>query len=383
MGNQFNPYQFRKEFPFTKKLVYLNHAAEGPIPLSSLKAAQNFYRYLTLEKVTAGHDYQFSALEESRKLAAKLIGAKSSEIGLTPNTSYGHNLGAQGLKPKKGDPVLLPDVEFPANVYPWLNLRQDGVKIKLIKTINGFFSIDNFLKTIDSSCRVLTVSFVQYFNGYKNDLETLGRICKEKGLIFVVDGMQGVGSQTIDVKKCKIDFLSCGGGKWLLSAPGTGFFYASEELQKGLKPVFFGWLGVDWKLHFDDLQHYDKPPFASARKFEIGTYPYAELQILASSLKLIAKIGVSNIQKHTQGLLNLLINYLLDSGYEIKSSLDSKHRSGILSFTCRNAENLHRKLFRRKIICSYREKSLRIAPHFYNTGAEIERLIDILKKNRQ
>jgi len=382
MGGQFNPHPYRKEFPFTKQLVYLNHAAEGPLPLSSLKAAQNYYRYLTLEKVTAGHDYQFSSLEKSRKLAARLIGAKVSEIGVTPNTSYGLNVVAQGLKLRRGDTVLLSDVEFPANVYPWLNLRQDGVKIKLIKTKNGFFSVDNFLEAIDSSCRVLTVSFVQYFNGYKNDLETLGGICKEKGLVFVVDGMQGVGSQTIDVKKCKIDFLSCGGGKWLLSAPGSGFFYVSEELQKRLKPVFFGWLGVDWRLHFEDLQHYDKPPFASARKFEIGTYPYAELQILASSLKLIAKVGVPTIQEHTQGLLDLLIDYLLDSGYEIKSSLASKHRSGILSFTCRNAEHLHRKLFRQKIICSYREKSLRIAPHFYNTAEEMERLIDVLGKNR-
>ena len=191
-----------------------------------------------------------------------------------------------------------------------------------------------------------------------------------------------MGCQTLDVKKSHVNFLSCGAGKWLLSSPGTGFFYASEELQKKLKPVFFGWLGVDWKLRFEDLQHYDKTPFPSARKFEIGTYPYALLYILASSLKLITGLGVPNIEVHTKRLLDPLIEYLQDSPFEIKSSLEPEHRSGILSFTGRNAERLHQKLFRGQIICSFRENNLRISPHFYNTEEEIARFIQILRRNQ-
>lgn len=383
MTVSFHPGRFRKEFSFTPNLVYLDHASSGPIPNSSMSAVFEFYKYLTFDRLAIGNRHLFTALEESRKLAAGLIQAKASEICISPNTSYGLNVVAQGLKLKRGDTVLLSDVEFPANVYPWLNLRQDGIKIRFVKSNNGFFSIENFLKAIDRTTKVLSLSFVQFFNGYKNSLETIGNICAEKGLTFVVDGIQGVGCQTLDVKKCKIDFLSCGGGKWLLSAPGTGFFYVSKRLQKKLKTVFFGWLGVDWKYRFEDLLKYDKPPFASARRFEIGTYPYAELQILARSLKLISEVGTSTIEMHTSGLLDLLINYLRGSGYQIKSSLEPKHRSAILSFTCQDARRLHQKLFKNQIICSFREGSLRIAPHFYNTESEMQLVIEILKKNRR
>lgn len=381
-AKRFSPAYCRKEFPFVKNVVYFDHASDGPLPLSSYKAIQDYYRYLLLETIPTSHEYQFSVLEKSRKSAAGLIKSKPSEIGIAPNTSYGLNVVARGLNLKRDDTVLLSDVEFPANVYPWLNLRQDSVKVKFIKNRNGFFSIDEFQKAIDSTVRVLSLSFVQYFNGYKNDLETIGNICHQKGIVFVVDGTQGVGNQTLDVKKCRIDFLSCGAGKWLLSSPGTAFFYASEKLQRRLKPVFFGWLGVDWKLRFEDLRHYDQPPFPTARKFEIGTYPYALLYILANSLKLITGIGVSNIESHTRHLLDLLIDYLRDSPYEIKSSLRPEHRSGILSFTCRHPKELHRKLMKNRIICSYREKSLRISPHFYNTQEEIERVAQILRRNQ-
>ncbi len=381
-AKRFSPAFYRKEFPFVKNVIYFDHASDGPIPLSSYKAIQDYYRYLLLENIPTSHKYQFSVLEESRNLAASLIKAKASEIGIAPNTSYGLNVVAQGLKLKRGDTVLLSDIEFPANVYPWLNLRQDGVKVKFIKSRNGFFSIDDFLKAIDQTVRVLSLSFVQYFNGYKNDLEAIGKICQERGIIFVVDGIQGVGNQILDVNKCRIDFLSCGASKWLLSSPGTAFFYASEKLQRRLKSVFFGWLGVDWKEKFEELSHYDKPPFLSARKFEIGTYPYALLYILANSLKLISGIGVSNIERHTRQLLDPLIEYLQDSPYEIKSSLKSEHRSAILSFTCPNAEALHRKLMKNKIICSFREKCLRLSPHFYNTSDEIELLVQILRRNQ-
>jgi selenocysteine lyase/cysteine desulfurase len=382
MSAVFDPNRFRREFPFLKNVAYLDNASDGPLPQSSLKAVIQYYKNLTLEKIPQGHIHQFEPLADARRLAARLIGAQPEEIAVTPNTSFGLNVAARGLGLKAGEVVLLSDIEFPATVYPWMNLRRNGVKIKFIRSQNGSISLDSIAQEIDQRTRVLALSFVQYFNGYKYDLEAIGRICQEKGVVFVVDGMQGVGNQVLDVKKCKIDFLSCGSGKWLLSTPGSGFFYISEKLRPKIKTVFFGWLGVDWKEHFEDLRHYDKAPFPSARKFEIGTYPYAELQILASSLKLLHQVGIKNIERHTRKLLDILIDYLQDSNYRINSILEPKHRSAIFSFTCRNAADLHRKLFQKRIICSFREKSLRIAPHFYNTEQDIHKLIGILGRNQ-
>ena len=372
----------RKQFPFTKNIIYFNHAAYGPIPLDSLKETLKYYHTLTHRLDESTEHHSFELLDRISEIIAKLINSSADEISLTFNTSYGLNIVASGLDFKAGDEILLSDCEFPANVYPWLNLRNKGVKVKFIKSENGFFSIENFIKSLSPKTRLLSLSFVQFFNGYKNDLEKIGKICKEHGIIFVVDGIQGVASSVLDVKKSNIDFLSCGGQKWLLSAPGTGFFYCSKKFLNKLKPSFLGWLGVDWKVDFTDLLRYTLKPFASARRFEIGSYAYPNLRTFHVSLELLNNLGVKNIQKYNLGLLDHLIDYLNKSPYKIESSLEPQHRSSILSFSAPKGKKLFEKLIKNKIIVSYREGLIRVSPHFYNTTREIDQLIQILKSNK-
>lgn len=373
----------RKQFPFTKNIIYFNHAADGPIPLSSLKATLDYYHTLTHRLDISTDHHSFLLLDRIRETIAKMINSSQNEIALTSNTSYGLNIVANGLNFKAGDEILLSDVEFPANVYPWLNLKSRGVRIKFVKNENEFFSIENLVRAINQRTKLLSLSSVQFFNGYKNDLEKIGKICRESQIIFVVDGIQGVGNSILDVKKSQIDFLSCGGQKWLLSAPGTGFFYCSKKFLNKLKPSFFGWLGVDWKIDFTDLLRYDLKPFDSARRFEIGSYSYSNLRTFYASLKLLEKIGIPKIQKQNLALLDRLIDYLKDSPYQIKSSLDPKHRSSIFSFSAKNGKKLSEKLIKSNIIVSYREGLIRLSPHFYNTELEIDRLIQILDRKQQ
>jgi len=372
--------RYRKEFPFTKKVTFLNHASFGPVPVRALKKTQEYYEFLSLKKVKNIDKITFEMMDKIRIILAGMIKAKPKEIGLVPNTSYGLNIVANGIDWKKGDKILLSDIEFPANVYPWLNLKRKGVRIKFIKSRNGFFDLDNFLKAIDSKCRLFAISYVQFFNGFKNDLGTIGKICQDKRIFFAVDGIQGVGCLDLDVKKCKIDFLACGGQKWLLSSMGTGFFYLSDKAKRKINPAFFGWLGVDWKLNFSDLLKFDLPPFPSVRKFEIGTYPYSSLWTMYSSLELLSEIGAKAIEKKNFSLLDSVIDYLKDSPYQVKSSFDPKHRSAILSFSGKDNSKLYLNLKRKKIIVSLRENSIRISPHFYNSFEEIEKLIRVLKK---
>ncbi len=371
----------RKQFPFNKNITYFNHAAFGPIPSDSLNATLDYYHTLTHQVDQSTDHHSFELLDKIRKIIAQLINSSADEIALTTNTSYGFNIVANGLEFKSGDEILLSDVEFPANVYPWLNLKKQGVKIKFIKSQNDFFSLENLLKAINEKTKLLSLSFVQFFNGYKNDLEEIGKICRANRIIFVVDGIQGVGNSVLDVERSQIDFLSCGGQKWLLSAPGTGFFYCSKNLFNKIRPAFFGWLGVDWKVNFTDLLRYNLKPFNSARRFEIGSYPYANLRTLYASLKLLEKIGISNIEKQNQALLDKLIDYLQNSACQIKSSLEAKHRSSILSFSAKNGKKLWKDLIKNKIIVSYREGLIRVSPHFYNSPEEIDHLIAILKKH--
>ncbi len=370
--------KYRKEFRFTDKITYLNHASFGPLPQRSWEATEDYYKHLRLEKLKDLDKVAFEKLDEIRVLVAGMIKAKPEEIAFATNTSYGLNVAAWGLDLKPGDKILLSDVEFPANTYPWTNLRQKGVVVDFVPSNNRCFDTDYFLEAIDPKTKVLSLSFVQFFNGFKIDLKTIGKICEEKDIFFAVDGIQGIGNLDLDVKECKIDLLACGAQKWLLSSLGAGFFYLSSEAKRKVNPCFFGWLGVDWKLDFSDLLRFDLEPFPSARKFEIGTYPYSAIWTMHSSLQLLSEIGIKNIESHNLELLDLLIVHLKEKNYRITSSLDPNHRSSILSFSAEDAKTLHRKLRANNIIVSCREGSIRVAPHFYNTTDEIEKLVKLL-----
>lgn len=370
--------KYREEFPFTEEIIFFNHASFGPMPERSWNATREYYDGLRLKKMIDDDREAFQILENIRKLIAKMIKAEPEEIAFAPNTTYGLNLAAWGLDLKRGDKILLSDVEFPANVYPWTNLKQKGIETKFIPGKNRCFDIENLVRAIDKRTKVLSISFVQYFNGFKNDLESIGRICEENDIFLAVDGIQGIGSVDLDVKKCRIDLLSCGGQKWLLSSLGTGFLYLSSFAKRKVNLSFFGWMGVDWNLDFTDLLKFDLIPFSAARKFEIGTYPYSLLWTMHSSLKLLSEIGVKKIEKHNLELLDLLIDYLNDSPYQIKSSLQPKHRSSILSFTGKNITKVYEKLIKNKILVSFREGAIRVAPNFYNTKEEMKKLIEIL-----
>jgi cysteine desulfurase/selenocysteine lyase len=371
----------RKQFPVTqskKGITYFNSASTGPLSLPARDALDKFNDYSFYLNRGIDND-AFAALDEIRKLGAKFIGARQDEVGFGFHTGFGLNIAAFGLPLKAGDEVLLSDIEFPSNVYPWMALKPRGIKIKFIKSENGFFDIDNFIKAISRKTKVLSLSFVQFFNGYKNNLRNIGAICKEKGIYFVVDGIQGCGVETINVHKCQIDIFSSGAQKWMLSPLGTGIFYVRKDLQNNLKMPFASWLSVDWGINFTDLFHYDLPFFDSARRFEFGTYPYGHIFAMQKSMKLIDSLGVRNIQKHNYELLDILINYLKSNeNYKIVSSLKNIHRSSILSFSCPEVNKVYQALLKSKIICSLREGAIRVAVHLYNNEADIKRLVKVL-----
>ena len=369
------PYQ--KLFPF--KTVYLNTASVGPLSLFVKKKSDEFDKGW-LAGDTDFEEETFRMLDEIRKLCAKLIGGDAEEIGFCPNTSYGLNVCIAGLDLKPGDEVVVSELEFPAGVYVLKPLEKKGVAIRYLKTEKGYLPPEELAVSLTPHTKVFLTSYVQFFNGYKHDLASFAEICHNNETLLVVDGIQGVGNQILDVRKAGVDFLAAGGQKWLLSAGGTGFFYCSKALLDKLRPAYFSWLGVDWKLDWSELWKKDLKPFDSVRRFEIGSYPHQAVRHFYWSLGLLHKIGVAKIERYNRSLLDLLTDYFADSPYHLRSSLETRHRSSVLSFTHPEAEELVRHLKNCKIMVSLREGGVRVSPNFYNTPGEIERLVVELKR---
>ena len=378
--------QVRKLFPHTGDSIYLNTASYCAFSSTVADAIDNMVKY-QLESKRDSTALVFNTADELRSDFAKLIGARKSEIGLGWTTSHGINVAAYGLPMKKGDEVLISDVEFPAIPYVFKGAAQNrGWKIRYIKARNGFFDIGNFKKAITKRTKALALSSVQFFNGYKNDLQTISEICKKHGIFFIVDGIQGMGVEPINVHKLGIDIFMSGCQKWMLSPQSSGFFYVADEIRDRMAQPFMSWHEVDWKMNFSDLFKFDLPIFESAHRFEMGYYNVFGIMGMKAAVKIFQDLGIKNIRTHNHALIDRLAAYIdRDDFYRITCSMEPKHRSSIFTFTCQDYKKLHQQILKRGIVCSLREGSIRISPHLYNNENDIDGLIEVLdcfaKKN--
>lgn len=369
----------REMFPHTNGIVYFNTAAYGPLPEKTKRAiVENIDLRLAVEKEDIRQMY---ALKDTlRENFASLIGAEAGQIGLSMNTSMGLNLAAYGLPLKAGDEILVSDVEFPAAVYAWRGASETKkLKVTFVKSTDNKFDLSELEKAISDKTKVIIVSFVQFFNGFKTNLAGISELCKKHDIYFVVDGIQGVGAEPINVKELGIDILACGCQKWLLSPYGSSFFYISDSVKDRLIPQSITWHAADWQLNHTDLFKYDLPYFDTAEKFEAGYYATLNMLGMKAAIDIIAELGVENIQKHNHALIDRLVSYLKETEFfKIKSSLVENERSSIFTFTCDNHDSLFKYLLENRVKVANREGSIRISVHLFNNENDIDKLIEVL-----
>jgi cysteine desulfurase/selenocysteine lyase len=369
-----------REFPWTSARIYFNNASVGPLPerahaaIARIEAMRREpYRF---------EDGEFPALlAAGRAAAARLVGADPSEIALAPNTSYGINMAAQVLPLAAGDRVLVPDGEFPANVYPWLLRRRHGVEVRLIpRTAAGWPDEARLLAELDDPrVRAVAVSLVQFSSGYRVDLARLSAACRAHGAFLVVDAIQGLGQLPLDVHRTPVDLLACGAQKWLLSPWGSGFLYVRRALIADLEPRFTGWLSFCGTDDFSHLTDYDPTFHADARRFELASVPYQDVAGMTASLGLLTEVGVDRIAAHLRGLRAPLAARAAAGAFEIVSPLDPAHDSAIWCVRTPAVPAAFGRLREAGVTCALREGSIRLSPHLYNTVDEVERVAALLE----
>lgn len=368
--------RYRNKFPHVGQQVYLNHASIGPMFSGAVDAVQEY-----LCERSAGHiEYWPTALEkkqEFKELVGKLINADASQIAVTECTSTGLSWLARGINWQPGDRILLNNYEFPSNVYPFAALRQEGVEIDYVQHRDGRIELLDILENIHPKTRLLSISFVEFLNGYRNDLEKIGRICREHDILFSVDGIQGLGALPIDVDAMGIDFLASGGQKWLMWPLGTAFFYVAPRIFDELRPMASGWLSVQdpWEFFEYDLNY--QP---TAERFEPGMFNVGGVVGAIESLKMMLDIGIENIERRILEHSLYLSERLNAEGYRLATVDEPQHLSGIVSVYHDRPDDLFAYLQEKKIQVSLRNGLIRIAPHFYNTRSEIEQFFECLHK---
>jgi cysteine desulfurase/selenocysteine lyase len=370
----------RQEFPWTAETIYLNNASVGPLPERTRRVLDEFNQKRAEPFRLPDRDL-FATMVESRTLAARLIGASPHEIALTVNTGYGLSLAARMLPLKRGDIVIASDKEFPANVYPWMRLKDIGVTLELAPTTaEGWPDEDQLVKRLaDPRVRVLAVSLVQFSNGYTVDIARLSAATRAAGSYLVVDAIQGLGQVPLDVSQVPVDLLACGGQKWLLSPWGSGFVYVRRELIRELRPAITGWMAFEGTDDFTRLTQYDDTLREDARRFELITLPYQDFAGMNASLGLLLSVGIPRVAAHLRTLHGPVLAWAERSGARVVSPV-GKHGSGILCLAPSDVPASFRALKSARMICSMREGAIRMSPHLYNTVEEMEQVVETLER---
>jgi selenocysteine lyase/cysteine desulfurase len=365
----------RKEFPVADELIFFDHARVAPLPERVRKVVTAFVDDAT-QFGTAHYESWLLELERTRKKFAQLINADLGEVAFVKNTSEGISIVANGFDWQLGDNVVIPDIEFPANVYPWWNLKQRGVETRMVKSVEGRVLFDDLVKQVDGRTRILSISSVECNSGFRSDLNRIGAFCKEKGVLFFVDAIQSLGVLPMDVKKDHIDFLSADGHKWMLSVEGLGGFYISKEVVDKVRPVTMGWGNVINAANFMD---YDFTLQADAKKFEEGTPNTMSIHAFGAALELLLEVGIDNIEKRVMSLGDCVIGELKSRGIKIYSSTLLSERSGNISFALdKDVGRLYSFMLENKVKLTVRDGLVRFSPHFYNNEEEILKVFDLL-----
>ena len=354
-------------------MIYLNHAAISPTSFRVREAVNKYLERRSLKDIEC-YPWAPKLVNETKRLIADIIHTTSDRIAFTLNTAEGLNILADGLEWNQGDRILLYRYEYPSNVYPFLNQARKGVVIDFYDPKDHRITLDVIKEHVKPETKLVSLSSVQFSTGYRADLEAIGKFCKENNIVFSVDGIQSVPYRSLDVTKCKIDFLSVGSHKWMMGTEGVAFIYVSERVQKLIHQSAMGWTSV--KDVFDHFNFDTNRLRDDAGRYENGTLNYFGIVGMNAALKFFAEFGFAEMEKNTLALSGIIIDMLEKRGVEVVTPKNETERAGIVSAYIDNAEEVVKKLLQKNIIVAFRAGRIRFAPYFYNTEEEVRKAVN-------
>ena len=369
----------RHEFPVAKNKIFLGHAGVCALPRRVAQAMIDCANGGTLGDQEA---FVMHRIADARKAGAKLLNCEPDEVSLVGPTSLALSFVAAGLKFRKGDNILIYHDDYPSNVYPWMALADQGVKVRLLNTRGlGIIRAIDVMGQVDENTRLVALASNHFISGYRLDHNAVGKFLRERGILFCLDAIQTLGAFSTTVEN--VDFLAADSHKWLLGPCGAGILYVKKDLQEKLNPPVYGWHNV----RNPNFVAQEKIEFrGGAAKFEAGTHNLVGLVGLLAAMELALEIGVDNIAAELLRKRSWLVPALQAKGYIVLNAEPKpENASGITSFFApgKDLAEINRKLSEAGIVASLRtdrkgQNYVRISPHFYNTDAELHRVLESL-----
>jgi len=368
----------QREFPVVKNKIFLAHAGDCPLPRRVAQAISNYAQQAT----TSDQETLIfpGALNDGRKLAARLLNCQEDEVAFVGPTSLALSFIASGLKFRKSDNILVYHDDYPSNVYPWMALAEQGIEVRLLNTRGlGVIRPQDVLGQVDENTRLVALASCHFVSGYRIDQMAIGKALRERNILFCLDAIQTLGAFPTTVEH--VDFLAGDAHKWLLGPCGAGVLYVRRELQEKVNPPIYGWHNVRCPNFVAQEQIVYR---SGAKKFEAGSQNLLGLVGLIAAMQLILEIGVDNIAVELLRKRAWLVRALQAKGCTVlQSDAAPQNASGIVTFfkTGEDLTALHQKLLDANIVTSLRadragQRYLRLSPHFYNTDAELRRVVE-------
>lgn len=370
--------EFRSRMQVSDDVAYFDHAAVSPLTSAAVEAINEW----TADFASRGDmnwPHWRKRVEEVRLFGARLLNADSGEVAITHSTTEGVSFVSEGFDWQPGDNVVIPNNEFPSNLYPWMHLQDKGVEVRQVPVDKGIVDINRIIETCDENTRIVACSWVGYASGYRLDLDKLANAVHEQGALLFLDAIQGLGLFPLDVKQTPVDFLSADGHKWLLGPEGAGLFYCRAEHLPKLRPSCVGWNSVQNAGDFTKNEFLLKN---TADRYEAGTYNTIGNLAFRASLQTFLEFGVDAISATLKTVTDEICRRVeAETEYRIASDRTDDHWSSIIAVDVGDADpvQVREKCISKNVVLSARGGCLRLAPHVYTSEKDITQLIAALQ----
>jgi kynureninase len=367
---------YRDQFPILARKTYLNSCSLGALSRGSMEAMARFQELWNEHGAQAWYQLWMGELAALREKFARLINAQPHEIALAPNVSVALGEIANALDLGGRQKVLVADRDFPTLAYQWLARQRQGLEVEFVSSPDGSaLPTEQFIERIDDQTAVVATSRVFYLTGYMQDVKAIAEAAHRHGAYVVVDDYQGTGQIPLDVKALGVDFLVTGTLKWLMGGPGVAMIYAREDLIPRLAPSMTGWWASREQFEFRTTQLTFRD---DAQRLEAGTPAVAAVYCASAALDLVEEVGVPRIRARTQALSDDLTRRIQEKGWTLLGPLESERRSSIVVVRAEQPAEIVHALTERNIVVDHRPDRVRISPHFYNTLAENEIIVEAM-----